>query len=357
MKIQNDIRPYRVLSLDGGGMRGLYTASVLRSLVRCFCQTDGDKDIGKAFDLIVGTSTGGILACGLVAGIPVSRMIEFYLKKGKKIFTHPFPHGKFKQFFWLLRNKYTSANSDVALAEELFNVFGDKTLNQVYDERHIGLGVTAVHLMDHYPRVFKTPHNLSNSVNDYKLVDICLATSAAPILFSIACLPDQEKQDVNTFVDGGLWANNPSLFAVMEALTCSKKNQSIEIVSIGTCPPPVGQVIAHQAHKQKGGLSQWRYGIDLMELTMDSQSKAHHFMADNLCSQFRALGKDIRLYRLKQSVPSIEQAKFLSLDQPSEKACSLLTELGKKDGEDIYKRESVNKNSVIQSIFTHLSIV
>ena len=69
-KTKGYTKPYRVLSLDGGGMRGLYTASVLKSLMNRVSKPGNDKDIGKGFDLIVGTSTGGILACGLVAGIP-----------------------------------------------------------------------------------------------------------------------------------------------------------------------------------------------------------------------------------------------------------------------------------------------
>ena len=79
----NQNKPYRVLSLDGGGMRGLYTASVLQSLVNRFSRSNsGNKDIGKGFDLIAGTSTGGILACGLAAGVPIKNIIELYSKKG-----------------------------------------------------------------------------------------------------------------------------------------------------------------------------------------------------------------------------------------------------------------------------------
>lgn len=74
-------KPFRVLSLDGGGMRGLYTASVLSTLSGRF---GGNKilDVGKGFDLIVGTSTGGILATALVAGVPIPKVIDLYRQKG-----------------------------------------------------------------------------------------------------------------------------------------------------------------------------------------------------------------------------------------------------------------------------------
>lgn len=66
--------PFRVLTLDGGGMRGLYTSSLLRALARFADQRflKQEPDLGKSFDLICGTSTGAILACGLAAGIPLN---------------------------------------------------------------------------------------------------------------------------------------------------------------------------------------------------------------------------------------------------------------------------------------------
>ena len=85
------LKPYRVLSLDGGGMRGLYTAALLKSLSQQFGKSS-KKDIGKGFHLIVGTSTGGILACGLAAGIPIDEIMEIYSKAGKDIFTNPMPN-------------------------------------------------------------------------------------------------------------------------------------------------------------------------------------------------------------------------------------------------------------------------
>ena len=110
----NQNKPYRVLSLDGGGMRGLYTASVLQSLVNRFFRTDNiNKDIGKGFDLIAGTSTGGILACGLAAGIPINRIVELYSKKGNRVFTDPFPSKKvLKKLWWVFKNSRKAVNSN-----------------------------------------------------------------------------------------------------------------------------------------------------------------------------------------------------------------------------------------------------
>ncbi len=346
----NQNKPYRVLSLDGGGMRGLYTASVLQTLSNCFSQPNsGNKDIGKGFELIVGTSTGGILACGLAVGVPINKIVELYFKKGKKIFTDPFPAKKtVKKIWWIVKNSRKAVNSNKALSQELKDIFHNKTLGQVYNERKIGLCITAVNLMDHSPRVFKTPHDpLKNMDNNRRLTDICLASSSAPILFPIANIPDPESSNIyEGFVDGGLWANNPVLVALVEAIICSKKEQPVEIISIGSCSPPKGQTVLEKDINK--GFIGWRAGIGPMELAMDAQSKSNLFVSDFLSSQLKKLGKHITIYRLKQKAPSAEQVKFLSMDQADEQTCSMLIKWGKKDAGEIYGqiiRE--NKNNIL----------
>ena len=349
---------YRVLSLDGGGMRGLYTASVLQSLVNRFSQTNSrNKDIGKGFDLIVGTSTGGILACGLAMGVPIDRIVDLYSKKGYKIFTDPFPSNKttLKKILWVVKNSRKAVNPNKPLIEELQEIFQDKTIGEVYNERQIGLCITAVNLIDNSPRVFKTPHDPSKNMdNNRRLTDVCLASSAAPIFFPISHIPDPERSNIyENFVDGGLWANNPILIALIEAITCSEKNQKIEIVSIGTCAPPTGQIVSNKNINR--GLFGWKFGIDTMELSMDAQSKSSYFSSNFLCAQLKRLGKDIKIYRLKQKAPSAKQVNFFSMDQADEQTCSMLIKIGKKDGEEIYgeiMRE--NKNHILKTIFTNL---
>ena len=85
-----------VLSLDGGGMRGLYSATVLKVLGERFAKLrqSGPLDIGKGFDLVVGTSTGAILAAGIAAGIPLHKIATLYEKIGPRIFPRPMPPGQ-----------------------------------------------------------------------------------------------------------------------------------------------------------------------------------------------------------------------------------------------------------------------
>src|SRR5262245_54265446 len=84
-----ETRPFRVLCLDGGGMRGAYQVAYLSTFADRVCESQKrgqPLDIGAAFDLVVGTSTGGIVACGLAAGIPLRDIQTLYAKAGAKMF-------------------------------------------------------------------------------------------------------------------------------------------------------------------------------------------------------------------------------------------------------------------------------
>ncbi|MBU2575294.1 MAG: patatin-like phospholipase family protein [Elusimicrobia bacterium] len=136
-------RPFRVLSLDGGGMRGLYTACLLDHLSSRFAQQRNTKplDIGKGFDLIVGTSTGGILACALAKGVPISEITSLYRKEGPQIFVDPMPHKdhRFRFFKWCVRNRSKASNSNHILRSALSRIFGDTTLEQLHKTRGIAV--------------------------------------------------------------------------------------------------------------------------------------------------------------------------------------------------------------------------
>ena len=133
-------KPFRVLTLDGGGMRGLYTATLLKVLSKRFDPRFHNKepDIGKAFDLICGTSTGAILACALAVGVPLSRVKNLYIENGAHIFKRPLPKRKTSalcRWAWKHRNK-PAAESNVLL-KALTECFGDLTLRSGSRRRQI----------------------------------------------------------------------------------------------------------------------------------------------------------------------------------------------------------------------------
>lgn len=348
---------FKVLALDGGGMRGLYTAAVLRTLANRFGNNKA-IDVGKGFDLIVGTSTGGILAAGLASGKPLSDIISLYIKNGPKIFQSPIPKNIFKKAWWGFRHFLSAANSNLVLNESLQSIFGEETIGELYENRKIGLCLNSINSATHKPRVFKTAHNPLKNADDKRLIkDVCLASSAAPIIFPIANIPDPEIEGaISHFVDGGLWANNPILIALVEALEMSKSDQEIEILSIGTCPPPSGSALT--LNEANRGIFNWNFGVKALELSMDAQASGNQFIANFLAEHFSKLGRKINIIRLEQSSPSIEHSKYLGLDDASEKSCSTLIQLGTADALEIYGKaiNSPSKYNELISIFNSMPL-
>jgi len=329
-------KPFRVLSLDGGGMRGLYTATLLNHLAYRFTQQRNCKplDIGKGFDLIVGTSTGGILACALAKGVPISQISNLYCEQGPQIFTDPMPpKSHYRKFLgWCFRNRSKASNTNHHLRNALKQIFGDTTLEQLHKTRGIALCIPSVKMLKETARVFKTPHNpIKNLDNKYTLADICLATSAAPIFLPMVALdsPTDDK-GFDVFVDGGLWANNPVLVGLIEALELCNDNRPIEILSIGTCATHEGDI--YQRNEVDKGLKDWQVGAKALTTAMNAQASGSDFMATLLATHLTKLGHPIKVVRLKETAPSTEQLKHLRLDLASTKALDALTSLGNEDG-------------------------
>lgn len=357
--MQTSQKPYRVLTIDGGGMRGLYSVTVLDTLSRRFARGMGHEllDIGKGFDLIAGTSTGGILACALAKGIPTPEIIGFYRQEGSKIFQNPTPDGNWQVPVWACRNRKKPANSVEPLRDALKKQFGDDTIISTYHNRKIGLCIPAVNLATHKAWVFKTPHNLEKQRdNHYKLVDVCIATSAAPIIFPIAAVddPDDQGDDHHVFVDGGLWANNPVLVGMIEALAMTQgTDRPVEIVSLGTCAPPNGKPLAKD---QVGwGIADWKMGVKSLSVALDAQSSGYEFMAGMLATYLK---QDCKVIRLTTSPPSPEQAVHLGLDKTDKDALKVLSDLGKQDGSITHGKalRDENASGVLVDIFKSMPL-
>ena len=137
---------FRVLSIDGGGMRGNYTAAYLDTLERSFSnkhKIPQGLDIGKAFQLIVGTSTGAIIACGLSKGVAPSKMVQLYKNSGAEIFPKKLPSclWKWDTISQLFTRSRFLAQGNRALQSALNQVLGQTTLRQVWDHRRIAFSL------------------------------------------------------------------------------------------------------------------------------------------------------------------------------------------------------------------------
>jgi len=330
-------RPFRVLSLDGGGMRGVYTATYLACVADAFAKKRHvkDLDIGRAFDLIAGTSTGGILACALAAGVKLLDVIALYREFGRSIFSLKLPD-RVKRFGTNLFQDHRKrpkalASGTKALEDALYARLGNETIAEMYARRQIALAITAVEMSQHRSWVFKTPHLAGTNHRDdkYRLVDVCLATSAAPIFRSLAVIehPDGPK-GYRVFADGGLWANNPVLVGLIDALEMTKPGRKIEIFSLGTCARPAGeQVPKDTVHR---GLLEWRFGADAAALSIDAQEFAYDNMVRMLAKHVE---RDCQLIRFPREQIPAALMESLDLDETRPQALEALMNQARSDAD------------------------
>jgi uncharacterized protein len=349
---------FRVLSIDGGGMRGLYSAAYLHRLTQYFAKKDGlaKVDIGKGFDLIVGTSTGGILATSLFAGTDLAEVMRLYQQHGKRIFPAKILMDGWLSYFQApFRACFIKCGSE-ALKAALTSQFQSKTLGEVYAERKIALCIPAINLRTHKAWIFKTPHWEASSHRDdgYKLVDICMATSAAPVYLPVACVDDPNDPDqYNLFIDGGLWANNPVLVALVEAQRCTTPDTEIQIFCLDTAPPPSGESINRSGLNR--GLIGWLFGKKVAELNIDAQ-KGFDDIANMLCAP-EILKRKCTVYRLPRAEIPCSELKHFSLDATAPKALEIFVQAAHASADIAHSLTQSAGNAqgdLIRGLFSHI---
>ena len=311
-------------------MRGAYQSAYLATYgerVQKTQRRDQPLDIGTAFDLVVGTSTGGIVACGLVAGVPLVKMQNLYAETGNKIFpiqwARPIPLlGELVKGLGLGLRR-----GDAALRYTLEDTFGSKTVKSVFDERRIALAVPSLDINRHAAVVFKTQHlkRLNGRDNDRLLVDICMATSAAPILRSMARLDEPGGKGAKaTYVDGGLWANNPGLIGMMEAIEIMNdrdEQRPIHLFMLGSLPSQGGEEVRNSSlHRAAWG---WKFGLRAIEASLNAQSVGYDYLSSKMAEM---RGDGSFAFRLPAQCPSNELRNYLSnMDDARQKVLNALT--------------------------------
>lgn len=250
-----EIPTYHVLALSGGGYRGLYTATVLAELEKAL-----GRPIATHFDLICGTSVGGILALGLADEIPADQLQALFEENGNRIF------GCRDLLRRLLGFWFTAKHSSKGLKDVLTERFGEKTIGEL---KHRVL-IPAVNYSTGRGQFFKTPHHLSFELDHHmRLVDVALATSAAPVYLPLS------RNQRGVFADGGLVGNAPGLFGLHEVRTflTSDKSAQIRVLAIGTMT--IGSTVRGSASLDRG-FGKWRGG--LFDLVISAQESSVDYM-------------------------------------------------------------------------------
>jgi hypothetical protein len=240
-----------------------------------------------------------------------------------------------------------------SLRKALTDILGHETIGQVYRRRGIALAIPAVNMSNHRSWVFKSKHLKGSSDRDggYTLVEVCMATSAAPVFRSMEVLKRPDGDGHNVFVDGGLWANNPVLVAMVDAVQMASPDQPIEIFCIGTCPLPAGEeVSSKQIHR---GLAGWKFGSEVASISIAAQEFAYDNMARMLAKNVHPGGCEVLRFPRDQAPADL--MKFLSLDDTRDRAIDALVGQAQIDA-DMTNSKCGDPNSregqMICSLFT-----
>jgi uncharacterized protein len=269
-------RLFRVLALDGGGLRGTFTAAVLAKWAEML-GPGGQSNLARHFDLIAGTSTGAILAIGLALGHTPLEMLSFYKNEGPKIFP------KDRKLRHWLKSKHESAT----LRSILQSILGDQKLSEHARCRVVIPTVRAFH---GEAEAIVTPHSPDRTAfANIRAVDAALASSAAPTYFDEAVVDGAIAAD--SYLDGGIWANNPVLPALAEAVRHLKiPLDRIDVLSVGTMGNEVD--FTESLGKGKAG-----WAPSSADLFFAAQEHAALILADSFLSPARHL-------RINQQTPS-----------------------------------------------------
>lgn len=246
---------FRILSLDGGGIKGAFTASALAAF-----EEEIKAPVGDYFDLIAGTSTGGILALGLGHRIPAATIRDFYRDKGPTIFPTTGRLGLSGLFRQLFQTKHSHQDLRDALSEVFQKRKFGESKNRLIIPTYDAIGSRIFLLKTaHHPR-------FTYDINA-DAVDVAMATSAAPTYFQAAHFPAHVG---SSFVDGGVWANSPVLAAIIEA-TCflGVPLQDIDVLSIGTTASPFSI-----ADNRNAGILKWNVGMINLMFEAQAQTAA-----------------------------------------------------------------------------------
>jgi len=270
----------RILSIDGGGIRGIIPAMVIQALL-------GKLKAQDVFHIIAGTSTGGIIACGLAKPNPISLqdIINLYVEHGSEIFKK----GLIDWSHYLGGPRYNPTALEKYLASQLGNTY----LSEVKDvellvpsyaiglpkEKPPGNTCAPMFFRSWQARGLLLPEGANGDDYDFKLVSIARATSAAPTYFPPATIANKAEQ-LFSMIDGGVFANNPTICAMVEAYHLYHSTNFM-VVSIGTGSEPI-RINASDA----ANWGDFRWAVPMLSIFQDGSSQTVSVETDELLGNY-----------------------------------------------------------------------
>ena len=283
-----NMNTFRILTLDGGGTRGIYTAQLLAKIEQAF-----HTQIGTCFDLIAGTSTGSIIAGAAVSDIPMQDIVQLFETETPHIFRRR----------WYRIPLFLSKYPSQKLAQILAAHIPATPLSEI----EIPLMITSSEISKSEAHIFRSSYGNRDSEiaptdRDVSLRDAILASCAAPTFFA--------PKSLNNFLlaDGGLWANNPSTIAFTEALSAFGKDTcEVRMLSVGT-----GHSVNMYRNRRGWGFITGWGGAKLTSYVMSLQSQASADIVQLLLKQnYLRINPEIDFWEL-DTLTQLDNLKFLA---------------------------------------------
>jgi len=260
----------RILSIDGGGIRGILPATFLSILEEKLREKSGNENLrlAECFDFIAGTSTGGLLTCmyltpddnnALLPKYTARQALEFYFGYGDSAFK-PNTQGGFHKY------------SPEGLETGLNNFFGNLKLGQLIKP----CCITAYDMLHCEPYLFFSHRGISDPRDNYYIKDVVRATSALPGIFPPATIHSLAERE-RTFIDGSIFAYNPAMHAYMQAKSIFPNAENFLLLSLGT-----GLPVTAYSPAQLEDTSEKNWARLLADIAFSAHSDMVHYQLEEI---------------------------------------------------------------------------
>lgn len=274
---------YRILSLDGGGIRGVISATILQ-IIEQRLKKLGKSGLSDYFHMFVGTSTGSILAAAIANQIDSSKIVELYQTRGQSIF--PYQSRWSPQRIGLVLQHGISAPKypNTGLIKVLKKELGvDKKFSQINDAKR--LLITSYDTITRHPIIFDS---LDKQFSSVPLWEACVCSSSAPTFFPAYRLIIDNKEF--SAIDGGVVANNPTALGIAKAVNTGLSLDEIQVLSVGTGDPT--RPIPYEDAKEWGALE---WAAPIIDVMFDGGSDINSYIVKYVIGNSRYLRIQFRL--------------------------------------------------------------